>query len=128
MRKEVLLWWEQAQKDLEVAEKNLKIEEYYVTAFFCQQAVEKALKALFILKMAKSPGQTHSLIYLGSGVGVPKELFGFLQILTPEFITTRYPDVVQEVPYKLYNNEIARSYLTNAKVLFKWIANQISKH
>ena len=50
MRKEVEEWWKQALKDLDSAEKNLNIEEFYLTAFLCQQSVEKALKALYILK------------------------------------------------------------------------------
>ena len=50
MRKEVEEWWKQALKDLDSTEKNLNIEEFYLTAFLCQQSVEKALKALYILK------------------------------------------------------------------------------
>ncbi|MEJ8542560.1 HEPN domain-containing protein [Methanothermobacter wolfeii] len=43
--------WEQAEKDFEGDAKNLKINEYYITAFLSQQAAEKrALKALYIHK------------------------------------------------------------------------------
>jgi HEPN domain-containing protein len=36
MRREVELWWRQAE-DLKSAEGNLRIERYYVVAFLCQQ-------------------------------------------------------------------------------------------
>ena len=64
MREEIKNLWEQTEKDFEVAEKNFKIKEYYVSAFFCQQSVEKTLKAFFMIKKGKSAGPTHSLIYL----------------------------------------------------------------
>ena len=35
MREEVRLLLEQSEKDLEVAEKNFEIKEYYVSAFLC---------------------------------------------------------------------------------------------
>ncbi len=54
MRNEASNWWKQALKDLETASKNLEIEEYYVTAFFSQQATEKALKALYLDKLMES--------------------------------------------------------------------------
>ena len=49
MREEIKNLWEQTEKDFEVAEKNFKIKEYYVSAFFCQQSVEKTLKAFFMI-------------------------------------------------------------------------------
>ncbi len=74
MRKEVEIWLKQALKDFESAKKNLKIREYYLVAFLCQQAVEKGLKALFIHLHKKLPEKTHSLIYLGRKVKIPKNL------------------------------------------------------
>ncbi len=73
MREEVKSWWKQAAKDLDSANKNFEIKEYYLVAFLCQQSVEKALKALYIHKLRESPGLTHSLIFLGKSVEVPEE-------------------------------------------------------
>ncbi len=75
MRKEVGEWWKQALKDFESAEKNLGICEYHITTFLCQQSVEKSLKALYIHKLKDSPGKTHSILYLGREIGIPKENF-----------------------------------------------------
>jgi HEPN domain-containing protein len=78
MRRETSLWLEQARKDFEVAEKNLNIDEYYVTAFFCRQAVEKALKAHYIEKLKESPGTTHSLVFLASETKCLRDFLNFL--------------------------------------------------
>lgn len=48
MRLEILRFWEQAQEDLETARYNSAGGKFYAAAFFCQQAVEKALKALYM--------------------------------------------------------------------------------
>ena len=125
MKKEAKNWWKQAKKDLEVAEKNFEIEEYYVTVFFCQQAVEKALKALFIIKKSKFPEQTRSLIYLGKQLQIDRRFFNLLRDLTPEFVTTRYPDIAGEVPFELYDKENSLYFLKRTKEFFKWLENQI---
>jgi len=54
MRKEVSRLWEQALEDLDTAKKLLEVEKYYASVFFAEQAVEKALKALFIKKKGES--------------------------------------------------------------------------
>ena len=59
MRKEVRNWFAQALKDLETAERNIDIGEYYASAFFAHQAVEKALKALYIRKESPLPHHIH---------------------------------------------------------------------
>lgn len=56
MRKDSAMWLEQAEKDFEVAKKNFQLKEWYVVAFFCQQAVEKALKALYQEKKKSGRG------------------------------------------------------------------------
>lgn len=53
------------------------MREYYVSAFLCQQATEKALKALYIEKLKKSPSAVHSLIFLASKTEVPKNFLIF---------------------------------------------------
>ena len=127
MRNEIKILIEQAEKDLEVAEKNFKLEEYYVTAFLCQQSMEKALKAIYILKKGKSAGTTHSLIYLAKEINLPIKFHNLLKSLTPEFIITRYPDVAGDAPYKLYSHEKVKDYLINSKELMKWLKDQIKK-
>ncbi|OFV68420.1 MAG: DNA-binding protein [Candidatus Syntrophoarchaeum caldarius] len=127
MRKEVKEWWKQALKDLDSAEKNLNIGEYYLTAFLCQQSVEKSLKALYIHKLKESPGPTHSLIFLGKEVGIPEEYHSTLRRLSPDFVITRYPDAAHTVPYELYDEEIAKERLERSMKVIEWIRKELMK-
>ncbi len=45
-RPDVPLWWAQAAHDLESSEHNLAREGYDAAIFYCEQPVEKVLKAL----------------------------------------------------------------------------------
>ena len=44
MRREVINWLKQANKDLEVAEKTFNLREHYSAVFWCQQAVEEGIE------------------------------------------------------------------------------------
>ena len=102
-------------KDLDSAQKNLDIGEYHLTAFLCQQSVEKALKAVYMHKLKQSPGATHSLIFLGRETGIPKEYDNGLRRLSPDFVITRYPDAAQAVPYELDDEAIAADRMDVAR-------------
>ena len=125
MRKEVEQWWKQARKDLETAQHCSQSKDYYACAFFCHQAVEKGLKALYIEKNRVSPGTTHSLIHLASEVNMPAGFFSFLRQLTPVFVTTRYPDAAYGVPYELFDEAIAGEILEKSRGVIEWIGSQI---
>jgi len=125
VRKEAGRWWQQALKDLESAEKNLQVEEYYLVAFLCQQAVEKGLKSLYIDRLGESPGATHSLLFLGKKVEIPTEFLTFLRKMTPDFVLARYPDAADGVPYELYDRDIAGERLNFAKKVLEWIQGQL---
>ncbi|MDI6701480.1 MAG: HEPN domain-containing protein [Methanothermobacter wolfeii] len=125
MRREVYNWWKQAEKDFEGAAKNLKINEYYITAFLSQQAAEKSLKALYIHKKRASPGSTHSLIFLANELNVPEEFMSGLRKLNPDFIITRYPDAAQGLPYELYDREIAEERLEIAGRVMEWVRKEL---
>lgn len=126
MREEVVNWWKQAQKDLESAEKNLEIKEYYLVAFLCQQSVEKALKALYIHKIKEPFATTHSLVFLGKSVGVPKPFYSILRRMNPDFVVARYPDAAYGVPYEMYDEPIAKERLDAAREVIIWVKNQLA--
>jgi HEPN domain-containing protein len=126
-RRDVWLWWEQARHDLGTAEHNLTGGRYDAAIFYCEQAVEKALKALTIHTKRLPPGPTHSLIALGRLCRVPKKYSAFLRTLTSEYFLSRYPDAAGEVPYTLYDGTEAREYLETSKELIAWVAKQLPK-
>lgn len=85
--------WKQAEKDYEAAKRNFDIKQYYLVAFLCQQAVEKALKALYIKKY-KRLLKVHDLVLLARKVDAPSEIQDLCKSLNSYYIETRYPGIV----------------------------------
>lgn len=121
MRLEIARWWEQAQEDLDTARYNAAGGKLYAAAFFCHQAVEKALKALIMLRTQSIPPNTHSLVVLGREAGVPKSFHRFLKELTVEYVAARYPNVTDALPASLYDAETIQEYLARSEEVLQWI-------
>src|SRR3989344_2960716 len=100
MKEEVKRWWNKANDDLRKAKDNLNIKNYDLSSFLCQQAVEKALKALLIEKKGDFP-KIHDLFRLGKLVGLDEDLLKYCESLTSVYVETRYPDISNEK----YNKE-----------------------
>jgi len=128
MRGEIKAWWEQAQADLQTAQVNLGGERYYACVFFCEQAVEKALKAFF-LRRKRNPQApemfSHSLIFLGKACRMPERFHSFLRDLTSEYVNTRYPSAAEEPPEALYDQTIASETLASAKEVLEWTSKHL---
>jgi HEPN domain-containing protein len=125
MRREVKMWFEQAEDDFMSAKIIFDGEAYYVAVFLCHQAVEKGLKALYLkLNEGRIP-RVHSLISLGQQVGAPEKFHGYLRDLTPQYITTRYPDVASDLPKNLYDRSSALKWINKTETFFKWLRKQI---
>jgi len=120
MREEIENWLKQANKDLEAAQKNFEIKEYYISAFLCQQAIEKGLKAVILLK-TKEKIIGHSLIHLGKLADIPNKFISKLKIISPQYFLSRYPDATEDVPFELYDDEIVKNFLAIAKEVLEWI-------
>ncbi|MCC7291748.1 MAG: HEPN domain-containing protein [Phycisphaerales bacterium] len=67
--------------------------------FCCQQAVEKALKALIVERTGEMPPRLHNLPRLAEEAGIDIDECGltFLSRLTGFYIQTRYPDDLQRL-------------------------------
>jgi len=128
MRAEIKAWWAQAEADLQTADVNLKEERYYAAVFFCQQAVEKALKAL-VLKRKRNPQSPemfgHSLIHLAKVCGVPEQFHSFLRDLTAEYVNTHYPSAAEEPPEALYDETIAARTVASSREVLEWIEKRL---
>ncbi|MFT4261184.1 MAG: HEPN domain-containing protein [Candidatus Woesearchaeota archaeon] len=127
MRRDVSNWWLQALEDFENAKDCLKLEKFYLVAFLVQQAVEKGLKAYYILKKEDFPDKTHSLIYLGKELDVPNNLMSNLRKINPDFIYTRYPDLDGVPPYLAYDKVIASERVLMGDEIIKWLKSMIEK-
>jgi HEPN domain-containing protein len=125
MRREAENWFRQSKADLKTAGDCLDTANYYAAAFFSQQALEKALKAYYVIKKNTAPPKTHNLLDLSLELEIPEEFLTISRELTPEFIITRYPDAAGGPPFELYDEKSARDILTKAERFYEWLEKKI---
>jgi HEPN domain-containing protein len=125
VRQEADRWWRQALEDLDTAEKNFDLRKFYVTAFYCQQAVEKAMKALFLEKKREIPPKTHNLLELAEGVSAPESLASGLRRLNVAYSTSRYPDAANGLPRDAFDPSIARELIDCAQRTIEWVKREL---
>ncbi len=126
MRVEVERLIKQAERDLENARKSLAAEAYELAAFVCHQAVEKYLKAAWMVTKKEPAPRTHSLTELADGLGVAAELRPTFAYLNPDYTTARYPDAANGVPYEVYDRATAQSKIKAVEKVFPWL-RQLTK-
>ena len=105
MRQEANNWLMQGKADFKTANDCFEDGNYYASAFFCQQTIEKCLKGLYIVRKRSTPPKTHNLLELSLKLNIPEEFLSVVRELTPEFIITRYPDAIGGIPADLYDKE-----------------------
>ncbi|ATZ61003.2 MAG: hypothetical protein DDT33_01406 [Firmicutes bacterium] len=120
MREEVSNWWKQALRDLESAKNALRYKDYYVSSFLSQQAVEKALKALYIEKYDELL-RIHDIVFFAKKVGLPDDLIAACKRLNPVYAETRYPDASGKLPAYEYSKDDATNDLKDAEKVLTWI-------
>jgi HEPN domain-containing protein len=120
-----LKWFKQACHDLEMAEKNISIEGYDISAFLAHQAVEKLLKAIFVMEDKKIP-KIHYIDELAHQLELHEDIVDNLSELTVDYVFARYPDVSECIPYEEYTKEIAQEKVNLAKKIFKSLENRYS--
>lgn len=125
LRTETRVWWGQARRDLKLARLNHEHRAYDAAVFFCEQAVQKSLKALIIHRTSKMPPRIHNLSELGRLVGVPAEALRFLAELQPHYIRTRYPDAAGAVTSELYDGRLSLHFLRGASKVHVWVRNRL---
>lgn len=119
MKKESKEWVNKANKDFKTAQINLKNKRYDASAFFCQQAVEKSLKALEIEKFSRFD-KTHDLYFLGKKLKLSQELLNICEEITEYYVETRYPDT-----YAVFNKKKVSEALKKAKKVMEWVKRNL---
>lgn len=124
MREDVRNWFKQAEADLRSARNCRAAGDYYMSVFASQQAAEKALESLSMLKLKEYP-KGHSIIYLAQRLEVPVSMLSGIRDLNPEYLSTRYPDMTAGVPAELYDDTIAERHFKTAQEVLEWVREQI---
>lgn len=108
---EVKSWLKQTSIDSRGAKNSYKSRDYHVSAFLCQQAAEKALKALFIQRY-KRLWKIHDLTKLGEKLGMPNDMLDLCDELNRHYIATRYP-----LDVKYTKKDVERSLEISRRVI-----------
>jgi HEPN domain-containing protein len=124
-KKKHILWYSEAENDFEMAEILLKSEHYNGAVFHCQQAGEKALKALLYFLNEQPWG--HSLYNLLESAekilgSIDPALKNASRDLDRHYTTTRYPDGLPDItPKNAYDEEIADLMITKASLILEFV-------
>lgn len=125
MNEEINKWVKQAGHDLLMAKNIIDDGGYDTCAFLCQQAVEKYLKALYIIEKKKAPPRIHYLDELGKELDTPDNIMQLLKELSSDYMVTRYPDAGTMAPCEEYSLEDAENRLQSARTVIGWIKGKI---
>jgi HEPN domain-containing protein len=121
-------WVERASYDLETAKIMLEAKRYLYVGFFCQQAIEKLLKAR-LAKIGTAPPYIHNLIRLAEIAGIFDDLSGhrkdLLGELTIHAVQSRYGDFEGDISEVLRPIE-AESLWKKTKELFQWLKAKLN--
>ena len=121
-------WIERASYDLETAKIMLEAKRYLYVGFFCQQAIEKLLKAQ-ITQFGTAPPYIHNLIRLAEIARIFDDLSGhrkdLLGELTIHAVQSRYGDLESEISEVLKPIE-AESLWEKTRELFEWLKAKLN--
>jgi HEPN domain-containing protein len=117
----VRIWLKRAKSNLQIAKAGKVFEDilYEDLCFDCEQAVEKALKALLVSIDVSFP-RTHSIGHLielieEQNIQVPDEIMDSIS-LTAYAVSTRYPGDFEPVDEQEYQET-----LETAEKVFNWV-------
>ncbi|MBS3121134.1 HEPN domain-containing protein [Candidatus Woesearchaeota archaeon] len=120
MTEEIKRWVLQAQEDLEVAKFLFDGKKYKQASFFCQQAVEKGLKAV-LLKKKRTLIKIHDLVKLAQLVDIDVGYMPDCEKLTVVYVDTRYPDTLNNI----YSQKETALDLGRAMRILQWVEKNI---
>ena len=119
----VQIWMERVDYDLETARAMLKTGRYLYVVFMCQQAVEKALKAMLALQ-GREIKPIHKLPKLAENAGILQEIddetFALFEDLSGYYLNARYKETIRALSKAIGKKE-ARDYLAKAKGVITWL-------
>ncbi len=121
--KEFVAWFEQANADIKTAKNSLESGDYYASAFWSQQSVEKILKG-FIIKKEERLIKIHDLVILGRKVGLPTNLLDKCERLSKMYLESRY-GIIDGIPSKKFTKIDAANFLSMAEEIIGWVKEKI---
>ena len=121
MSDDVVQWLQFSDEDLRSAASLLQEGRYRPVGTFCQQAIEKRLKAVIVHRTGRIPPRSHDLLDLAELAGFECEeaIERFLAGLTRDYLDGRYPRVDGVFPL-CTDWAQARRTLTATREVLEW--------
>lgn len=123
-------WIEVSEYDLETAQVMLRNERYLYVGFMCHQAIEKVLKAHYLLTANAAPPRTGDLRLLARETGLlshfTEEQISFLLVLETLSIEVRHPEFKDGISAFL-DGERCRELISSTAELHAWIKERLSE-
>ena len=118
-------WIAEAKEALQVADHLMEKDDYSYALFFGHLAIEKLLKALYIVKRKDHAPPIHNLLRLAkiAGITVPVDRVDALIEISAFNIEARYPDIKRTFRKKC-NAEYAENQIRVIKEIFQWLQEQ----
>jgi len=117
----------QGDEDLRAARDNRDRGYHYVAVFLAQQAAEKFLKALYIVRHRSTPPRTHDLERLAKDLGAPPDIVALGKPLTEDYIRSRYVNATGIAPFRVFDANIAQERIEQAERIRDWVKQQLEQ-
>ena len=116
---------EDAQYDLDCARDMFEKERFNYVVWLSRQAVEKMLKAAYMVTLQKPTPVAHNLMAIARSFipdsEIPEGIASDLAFLNPHYVVTRYVDAALGKPSDLFNRSFAEEALCRAERVLEWI-------
>lgn len=126
--KNINIWVEIAEEDMDSAEYNFKGKKYLWAMIMCQQAVEKILKAIYVKNTGKIPEKTHNLVKLAKDTCIievlSEENIELMEKLLFYYFGTRYPEKREKIKASIFLKDINNT-MTKTRELYLWLKNKL---
>ena len=115
-------WLTEAEEALQVAEHLVEKRDYSYALFFGHLAVEKLLKAVYVVRRAEHAPPVHNLLRLSKAAGLETDeaKTDALITITAFNIEARYPDVKRAFRQKC-TAQFTGSQMQIVKEVFQWL-------
>jgi HEPN domain-containing protein len=119
-------WLTEAEEALQVADHLVEKEDYSYALFFGHLAIEKLLKAVYVLHCQEQAPPLHNLLRLARSAGLEPDEFkaDALITITTFNIEARYPDVKRTFRKKC-TAEYAERQMAIIKEVFEWLQSLV---
>lgn len=110
----------EAAQDLATAGVELALGRHFACADYCNQAAEKAMQAVSLLRQGHRTMYDHDLRALGAAVEAPAEVQEDLATLTPFHPETFYAETPPEEADEVISAEQASEYTQTTRRILLW--------